>query len=75
MVPTSLIVLLMMVRFPDDTMVPLLARVMAVCGVIGAASAGAVLYLARRAPPLPGETDRGELPGGGTPARGSAGSA
>lgn len=61
MVPTSLIVVAMMLRFPNDAMVPLLARVMAICGAIGAASAGGVLYLARRAPPLPAEPDLPEL--------------
>ncbi|MBM4188550.1 MAG: hypothetical protein FJ206_14700 [Gemmatimonadetes bacterium] len=60
-VPTGLIVLVIMRRFPNDALVAQLAQVMAICGLIGAASAGTVLYLARRAPRLPDEPDRREL--------------
>jgi hypothetical protein len=68
MIPTGLLVMLLLWRLP----VPLdagrvLIQVLVTCGVIGAASAGGVLYLARRAPPSLGETDRAELSPGRPP--------
>ena len=48
------------VHEPWFFMMPMIARILGLTGVLGAACAGGVLYVARRAPALPGDS-----PGGG----------
>jgi hypothetical protein len=62
--PIGLLALQALLRVEDSWVfiAPLLGRVVALSSILGAACAGGVLYLARRAPSLPSDHDRDSLP-------------